>query len=179
MENHLSLSDISIRTELKPGDIGYLTYMHGDLYRREYDYQIPFEAYVAKGLCEFYQLYDPQRCRIWVCEHQGRIIGSLLVMDRGQAAQLRYFLIDPAYRGIKLGSRLMQLCMQFIRDCGYPQAYLWTTHELAGAAFLYKKAGFQLTEEKESTSFGKWLKEQRYDWFLSGQADSGGAQRSG
>jgi peptidyl-dipeptidase Dcp len=164
--NNISLNDISIRTELRPGDIGYVTYMHGALYNKEYNYGLQFESYVAKGLCEFHEKYNPTRNRIWACEYNGRMIGFLLLMDRGKAAQLRYFLIDPEYRGIGLGSKLMSLYMDFLHECGYKESYLWTTHELFTAAFLYKRLGFKLTEEKESTSFGKPLKEQRYDLVL-------------
>jgi GNAT superfamily N-acetyltransferase len=167
MKNNVLLDDISIRTELRPGDLGYVIYMHGDLYKREYDYGIQFEAYVAKGLCEFWEKYDPQRNRVWVCEQNDRMVGFLLLMDRGNAAQLRYFLIQPEYRGIGLGSKLMSLYMDFMNECGYKKSYLWTTHELSTAAFLYKRVGFQLTEEKESTAFGKPLREQRYDLRLS------------
>jgi peptidyl-dipeptidase Dcp len=166
MKKGLALGDISIRTELRPGDIGYVIYMHGNLYQREYGYGIPFETYVARGLCEFYDKYNPERNRVWVCEHQERMIGFLLLMDRGRAAQLRYFLIQPEYRGIGLGSKLMSLYMDFLQECGYRESYLWTTHELGTAAFLYKGAGFKLTEVKESTAFGKLLREQRYDLVL-------------
>jgi peptidyl-dipeptidase Dcp len=162
----VSLDNITIRTELRPGDIGYVTYMHGALYSREYNYGLQFESYVAKGLCEFYEQYNPERNRIWACEHQGRTIGSLLLMDRGNAAQLRYFLIDPDYRGIGLGVKLLNLYMDFLRQCGYKESYLWTTHELDAAAALYKRLGFKLTQEKESTSFGKLLREQRHDLIL-------------
>jgi len=168
--NNISLDDISIRTELRPGDIGYVTYMHGALYHKEYNYSLQFESYVAKGLCEFYEKYNPERNRIWACEHKrsspadkNHMIGFLLLMDRGKAAQLRYFLIDPEYRGIGLGSKLMSLYMDFLHECGYKESYLWTTHELSTAAFLYKRLGFKLTEEKESMAFGKPLTEQRYD----------------
>ena len=166
MKNSVSLADISIRTVLQPGDIGYVVYMHGSLYGSEHNYGIQFETYVAKGLCEFYEKYDPRRNRVWVCEHNNRMIGFLLLMDRGESAQLRYFLIEPEYRGIGLGSRLMRLYMDFLRERGYRQSYLWTTHELGTAASLYKRFGFQLTEEKESSSFGKLLREQRYDLVL-------------
>jgi len=164
--NKISLDDISIRTELRPGDLGYVTYMHGALYYREYRYGIQFESYVAKGLCEFYEKYDPERNRVWVCEHDAQMVGFLLLMDRGESAQLRYFLIEPEYRGIGLGSKLLNLYMDFLHECGYQGSYLWTTHELSTAAFLYKRLGFQLTEEKESTAFGKSLTEQRYDLIL-------------
>ena len=164
--NKVSLNDIAIRTELRPGDLGYVVHVHGRLYGREYNYGIQFETYVAKGLCEFYEKYDSQRNRVWVCEYKDQIIGFLLLMDRGESAQLRYFLIEPEYRGIGLGSKLMNLYMEFLRECGYKTSYLWTTHELTTAANLYKRYGFQLTEEKESTSFGKSLREQRYDLVL-------------
>ena len=166
MKNIVSLADISIRTLLQPGDIGYVVYMHGAIYGREYNYGAQFETYVAKGLCEFYEKYNPQRSRVWICEHNHKMIGFLLLMDRGESAQLRYFLISPEYRGIGLGSRLMKEYMDFLRECGYKKSYLWTTHELSTAASIYKRVGFQLTEEKESTSFGKPLREQRYDLIL-------------
>src|SRR6266508_5589515 len=165
--NKISLDDISIRTEFRPGDLGYVIYRHGALYSKEYGYGVQFESYVAKGLCEFYEKYDPKRNRVWVCEHNQQMIGFLLLMDRGEAAQLRYFLIEPEYRGIGLGLKLLNLYMDFLRECGYKESYLWTTHELTTAAALYKRLGFQLTEEKESTAFGKPLKEQRYDLVLS------------
>ena len=166
MKNRVVLDEISIRTELRPGDIGYVIYLHGALYGKEYGYGIQFETYVAKGLCEFYEKYNPARDRIWVCEHNDRMIGFLLLMDRGKAAQLRYFLIEPEYRGIGLGLKLLNLYMDFLRECGYKESYLWTTHELSAAASLYRRFGFQFTEEKESTSFGKPLREHRYDLVL-------------
>ena len=166
MKKVVSLDDISIRTELRPGNIGYVIHLHGALYAKEYNYGIQFESYVAKGLCEFYEKYDPTRSRVWICEHMDKMMGFLLLMDRGESAQLRYFLIEPEYRGIGLGSKLMNLYMAFLRECGYQKSYLWTTHELTTAANLYKRFGFQLTEEKESTSFGKPLREQRYDLVL-------------
>jgi peptidyl-dipeptidase Dcp len=161
------LSDIDIRTELRPGDMGGIIRMHATLYGSECGYGIQFEAYVAQGLLEFYTAYDPGRDRVWICEHGGRMIGSMVLMHRGaDAAQLRYFLIRPEYRGIGLGKRLMDLWLQFLRERGYRSAYLWTVDELPVAAALYRRYGFRLTEEKPSTSFGKPLREQRYDLVL-------------
>jgi peptidyl-dipeptidase Dcp len=165
--NPIDLDDIIIRTALKEGDIGYVTYLHGILYKEEFNYSISFESYVAAGLYEFYQQYDPLKDRVWVCEHKGMIIGFLLLMHRGNdAAQLRYFILAPRYRGIGLGKKLMTLYLEFLNKCGYTSSYLWTTNELSAAAHLYAKHGFRLTEEKDSTAFGKPLKEQRYDLTL-------------
>ncbi len=97
------------------------------------------------------------------------MVGSMLLMHRGGgAAQLRYFLILPGYRGIGLGKRLLDLGLEFLRERGYSSVYLWTVDELPVAASLYRRYGFRLTEEKPSTAFGKPLREQRYELALQG-----------
>ncbi|MBA4056694.1 MAG: GNAT family N-acetyltransferase [Marivirga sp.] len=160
----LTIDDISIRTELRSGDLGYVIYRHGKLYHEEHGFGLSFEAYVASGIYEFYSGYDPSKDRVWVCEHQSDIIGFMALMHREKnTAQLRYFYIEPAYRGIGLGKKLMSLYMEFLLQCGYTSAYLLTTHELQAAASLYTRYGFKLVGEKKSTSFDKPLKEQRYE----------------
>src|SRR5687768_17306802 len=130
----ISLDDITIRTTLRPGDIGYIIYMHGDYYGKNYQYGIEFETYVAQGLVEFYNQYDPERNCVWICEHEGRVVGFLLLMDRGEQAQLRYFIIDQAYHGIGLGKLLMEKYMSFYLEKKFKGSFLWTTHELPAAA---------------------------------------------
>lgn len=164
INSKVTIDDVSVRNGFRPGDLGYVIHLHGRLYGIEYDYGVAFEMYVAQGLNEFYEQYDAGRDRVWICEHGDRIVGFLLLMHRDDnAAQLRYFIIDPEYRGIGLGKRLMKLYMDFLHDRQYKSSFLWTTHELEAAASLYTRYGFVLTEEKESTAFGKKLKEQRYE----------------
>ena len=161
--------EINIRQELHPGDIGYITYLHGIIYHQEYNYAIAFESYVALGLHEFVSQHNPDKDGVWVCEHRDETVGFLLLMDRNNnSAQLRYFILKPGYRGIGLGRKLMNLFMNHLHEKGYTHSYLWTTDELTAAARLYKENGFVLTEEKPSTAFGKPLVEQRYDYFVDG-----------
>jgi ribosomal protein S18 acetylase RimI-like enzyme len=166
-DSKINLEHISIRTELRPGDIGYIIHLHGDLYKKEYNYGIEFEIYVAEGLTEFYRKYNSEYDRVWICEHKNKIIGFLLSEHRGDTAQFRYFIILPEYRGIGLGNKMMGLFLEHIKNKKYKSAYLWTTNELDTAAHLYKKYGFELTKEKESSAFGKFVIEQRYDLLLS------------
>jgi N-acetylglutamate synthase-like GNAT family acetyltransferase len=162
------LSDIRVRTKLRPGDIGYLTYMHGALYAREHNYGIDFESYVAAGLADFQKNFDPARSRIWICEYRSKIVGAIALMNRGDSAQLRYFLLDPSCRGIGLGQKLMKLFMKFFKAAGYKHAYLMTTHELPAAAHLYTSFGFKLTNETPVTGvFGRPVREQRYDLLVN------------
>jgi ribosomal protein S18 acetylase RimI-like enzyme len=167
MNTAISLNDITIRTELKPGDLGYVIYSHGKLYSEEYGYGVEFEMYVAEGITEFYKNYDPAKDCVWVCEHNSTMVGFLLLVHReNNKAQLRYFFLEKQYRGIGLGNKLMLLYIDFLKQKKYRNAYLWTTNEQTAAAALYSKFGFQLTEEKDSTAFGKPLSEQRYELLI-------------
>ena len=53
-------ANIVIRTELKPGDIGSLIYLHGVLYAKEHGWDHTFEAYVAGPLAEFAKSHAPR-----------------------------------------------------------------------------------------------------------------------
>jgi len=158
-----TLKEIRIRNTLQPGDIGYLIYLHGKLYSEEYGFNLFFESFVAESFSEFYSNHNPQQDRIWICEDNGKIIGSLFLVDRNEAAQLRYFLIQKEYRGLGLGKLLMKNYMKSFRDGGYTLSYLWTVDILDSATSLYQRYGFKLSEEFASTRFGVSLKEQKYE----------------
>jgi len=162
--NNLSLNDIQIRTELKVGDLPFVIKAHSDLYQKEYNYGKTFDYYVIKGIAEFYEGYTPEKSRVWVCEHKGKRIGFLALMERGKAAQLRYFFMDKNYRGIGLGKKMMELFMAFLKATGYQSCYLWTTTEQVAAAALYKRFGFEWIEDIPSNStFDRPVIEQKYE----------------
>jgi GNAT superfamily N-acetyltransferase len=157
----------NIRHDLKPGDIGYLTYLHGILYAEEYSYDQTFEAYVADGLAEFVQSFNPDRDRIWLAEINGHIIGSIAIVGRSNAdAQLRWFLVHPDYRGLGLGRKLIEAAVLFCKECKYKTIFLWTTSELSVARHLYTSLGFRKTEERTHKIWGKEVTEERYDLHL-------------
>lgn len=156
--------DMHIRTVLQAGDIGWITWLHGDLYAREYHHGISFEAYVAEGLAECWHRFDQALDRVWIAEDGERMVGTLFLMHRPEGAQLRYFLVLPEWRGRGLGKELMNRYIAALDECGYRYSFLWTTGELAAAASLYTRHGFVLTEQRPSTRFGKELVEQKYEW---------------
>lgn len=155
---------VTVRTDLRPGDLGYVIHLHGRLYKEEQNFGVGFEAYVAQGLAELYRQYDPEKDRVWVCEQGNAIVGFLALMHRDeQTAQLRYFLLQPECRGVGLGKRLMEDFMGYLREKGYRHCYLWTTSEQQTAIALYKRYGFVFVDEKGSSTFGKQLVEQKYE----------------
>lgn len=170
----------TIRNHLQPGDLGEILRQHGLLYSAEEGHDLAFEAYVAESLAEFGQRHDPPRDRVWLCEDEGRLVGSLFLVHRGESAQLRYFLIGPEYRGRGLGRDLMARYMEALRSGGYRHSFLFTTRNLRAAATLYVRSGFVLTEEKPSARFGRALIEQKYEWWApAARHDTAGDEESG
>ncbi|MFN8345180.1 MAG: GNAT family N-acetyltransferase [Spirosomataceae bacterium] len=165
MKSVASIPTLTVRTEFRPEhDIAAIAALHDTLYRREYAFGGDlFTHYVEEGLQSFARDYDPDKDRVWLCESEGQLVGSLVLANRGETAQLRYFLIHPSCRGLGLGKRLLSEFMQCLSDRGYRSCYLLTVKGLAEAAHLYQKLGFRVTEETASESFGVSLIEQRYD----------------
>ena len=89
------LSAVNLRNTLQPGDLGYIAYVHGELYAKECGYGLSFEAYVLKGLNEFAHEYDALKDKVWICEHGDKIVGFLVAQHRDDAMQFRYFLFLP------------------------------------------------------------------------------------
>jgi len=163
-ENHKAWH---IRSSLRPGDLGYLTYLHGVLYAKDYEWDYTFEAYVAESLARFALCFDARKDGMWIAELDGQIVGSVgIVGDSNSEAQLRWFLVHPTQRGHGLGRILLNKAIRFCRDHGFKSVFLWTVSDLKAAAHLYQLAGFRKTEEKRHQVWGKTLTEERYDLAL-------------
>jgi N-acetylglutamate synthase-like GNAT family acetyltransferase len=155
--------NVNIRNHLKPGDIGYITYLHGTLYAEERGWDHTFEAYVAGPLAEFAKSHN-DRERIWVVEKDGAVAGSVGIVEASRRrAQLRWLLLHPRLRGHGIGRTLLQEAISFCKDKRYSTIFLWTVSALASAARLYTSAGFQLAEENTHEMWGAVVTEQRYD----------------
>jgi DNA-binding MarR family transcriptional regulator/N-acetylglutamate synthase-like GNAT family acetyltransferase len=142
----------------QPGDMGWIVHRQGVLYAQEYGYDEQFEALVAEIVAKFIQHFDPKRERCWIAEKDGEVVGSVfLVTQSKQVAKLRLLYVEPAARGLGIGSRLVAECVRFARQAGYKKIVLWTQSELDAARHIYKRAGFRVIEKKPHHSFAKDL----------------------
>ena len=157
---------INIRNDLRPGDIGYLTYLHGVLYAKEYGWDHTFEAYVAGPLAEFAKAQN-DRQRIWVVEKDANVAGSIAIVEASkEEAQLRWLLLHPNLRGRGIGRKLVEEAISFSKERDYSSVFLWTVSTLAAAGELYKRTGFELTGESRRELWGAIVTEQRYEMRL-------------
>ena len=149
---------------LRPGDLGWVVQRHGEVYAREYGWAQSFEALVARIVADYLDQQLPGRESAWIAEVDGQRAGCVFCVRKDDAtAQLRILLVEAWARGHGLGTRLVDECVRFARDCGYRKLVLWTNDVLVSARRIYLAAGFELVGEERHHSFGKDLVGQSWE----------------
>lgn len=140
------------------GDVAHVVARQSRLYADEFGWDGSYEALAAEIGGKFLQEFDPSTEGCWIAERDGKVIGSVFVVDAGQGvAQLRLLYVEPDARGLGVGKLLVDQVVRFARDKRYTKIRLWTQANLVAARKLYAAAGFTLTESKPHYSFGKDL----------------------
>jgi GNAT superfamily N-acetyltransferase len=142
----------------RPGDMGRVVQLHGELYAREFGYDATFEALVAEIAAGFVRNFDRGRERCWIAEMDGEAVGSVFLVKKSPTvSKLRLLIVHPKARGMGLGKRLTRECIAFARRAGYRKMALWTQSHLAAARAIYQAEGFRRVAVERHRSFGKRL----------------------
>ncbi|KAI0505382.1 acyl-CoA N-acyltransferase [Xylaria bambusicola] len=173
-------ANYNIRTH-RPGDMGLIIHQHATLYKQLVGWDPSFEADVARTTLDFLDNFDPNLERAFIVESVGtsEFLGSVAVLKHrkeASTAHLRFLLVDPAVRGVGLGSKLIDECVRFARECGYAKIVLWTYSALGGARRLYERAGFVVASTEEQECWGVRMNSETWELSLSdtdGQSTEG------
>jgi DNA-binding MarR family transcriptional regulator/N-acetylglutamate synthase-like GNAT family acetyltransferase len=166
----------------RPGDMGWVVYREGALYAQEYGFDETFEALAARIVADFLTEFDPKRERCWIAEVNSQNVGHIFLVKHPtepSTAKLRLLLVEPSARGLRLGSALVEECVNFASSVGYKKITLWTQSILVAARHIYQKAGFRLVEEKADRQFGQDLLSQTWELDLTERAVGRVADRDG
>lgn len=148
----------------RPGDMGRVVQLHGELYAKEFGYDTTFEALVAEIAADFVRRFKPGCERCWIAEMDKEVVGSVFLVKKSAAvAKLRLLIIHPKARGRGLGQRLTWACIRFARAAGYRKMVLWTQSHLAAARAIYEAEGFRRVSSEKHRSFGKRLVQESWE----------------
>ena len=153
----MNIPTITLRPP-QPGDMGWVVQQHGEIYWREYGWDVSFEALVLKIVSGIVQKWQPDFEKCWIAEVDGARAGSAFVVRKSKTtAQLRLVILTPDARGLGLGGKLTDECIAFARAKGYKKMMLWTNSCLLAARAIYAKRGFKLVKTEPYQGFGHEL----------------------
>jgi len=153
-----------------PGAIGQITTLHAVYYEKHWGLDHSFEAQEARELADFIIYFDDRRDGLWNAVSGGALIGCIAIAgDREQTkdARLRWYIVDPAWHGQGIGTRLMTKAIDFSKEAGYNRIYLWTFEGLNQAQRIYERNGFRLTEVRDVEQWGGMIREQRFELLIN------------
>lgn len=150
-----------------PGALGDIIGTHARYYAQAWSFGLAFEARVGSELSNFMVNMKPDRDLLLTAKRPDeRLLGSIVIDGREAAdlgAHLRWFIVAPEAQRTGLGKQLLDRAIGFCRERGYRRVYLHTFAGLDAARRLYEQAGFTLTEEQEAATWGRPMREQRFD----------------
>jgi GNAT superfamily N-acetyltransferase len=82
--------------------------------------------------------------------------------DGVETAQLRILLVEPSARGLGVGRRLVEECVEFARKAGYRRMVLFTVDGLVAAHRIYRDVGFEIVHQAAVQMWGHHLVEQEW-----------------
>jgi ribosomal protein S18 acetylase RimI-like enzyme len=164
MEGNRLAHDVSLRSDLRAGDIGSISRLHGTLYAAEHGLDERFEAGVAGGLATAVEGGWPDRGAVRIAERDGRFAGSVgLTIETAGSGRLRWVLLEPGLRGDGLGRRMVSEIVSEADEMGLELVDLLTFSDLRAAGRLYRSLGFEVVETRRFSGWGRPILMQRYE----------------
>ena len=104
-------------------------------------------AYADIILDTLFEAYNTENASYFVVEKNGEIFGGAGIkkLDNYDVniCELQKMYFMPEVRGIGLGSKMMDICLQKATNFGFEKCYLETLPYMEEARKLYRKAGFK------------------------------------
>jgi GNAT superfamily N-acetyltransferase len=130
-----------------PGALGRIIELHGTYYAKHWGLGLYFEAKVAAEMAEFLSRFDAEQDGAWFAQIGGKIAGGIVIAGSQadpEEARLRWFIVDPAYQGLGLGSQLMDAAMSFLPPKTLPARLPDDIRRLDRSAPSLRKARIQI-----------------------------------
>jgi len=139
------MQNINIRT-IQPSDNPQLAIIIRNALT-EFGANKPGTVFYDDTTDHLYELFQKTGSIYYVAEKDGDIVGGAGIFpSQGlpeRTCELVKMYLSPSGRGLGLGKKLIDKCLEFAGSYGYKQVYIETLPELKKAVSVYKKFGFE------------------------------------
>lgn len=141
----IALDEITVRTIRQADNAVLAGIIRSTL--KEFGANHPGTVYFDESTDHLYEVFhSAPRSVYYVAENKGNLIGGGGIFPSAglpaDTCELVKMYLLPTARGMGLGSKLIQLCIDFAISEGYRNIYLETMPELKQALKTYEKFGF-------------------------------------
>ena len=165
ISKHFTKATTKIKVrEFTNSDIDYIILRQLNLYKAEYGFDTDiWKSYVTDGVYQLVNHYDPEKDVIYILEANDSISGCIAVTHiEEDTAQLRFFFVESALRGLGAGNKLIKMALGFCKEKNYKHICLWTFSKLDAARHLYSKNGFKIAGTHENHEWGEPVLEEQW-----------------
>jgi len=161
-------NEASIAEGWAPGLLGWCVAENARHFAEAAGFGVAFEARIAHEMADFLLRLDPPRTTVFRAGDDAGFLGTVSLDSGPDAvehglARLRWFLVVPHGRGQGLGHALIARAIAAARLAGHRGIYLWTIEGLDAARRVYERAGFRMVHEADDDTWGKTVREQRFE----------------
>lgn len=149
-------SDEVVLRDPGPGELSWLQYRHMVTVAPLYGWDQRYEGEIAELVGKFLRAGSrgPDD-RFWVAARGDQVLGCVgFVRETPERGRLRLLYVEPDGRGLGLGRRLVQACIEHARAVGCDELVLWTIDVLVTARKIYAEAGFRLEHSEMIDTLG-------------------------
>ncbi|MEQ6123896.1 bifunctional helix-turn-helix transcriptional regulator/GNAT family N-acetyltransferase [Pseudotenacibaculum sp. MALMAid0570] len=90
---------------------------------------------------------------IFFAKFNDEIVGTVALINNKECYELSKMAVSPKYRGLKIGQKLMDKCIQFSTEQGWEKIKLYSNRILTPAINLYRKVGFEEVELEKDVHY--------------------------
>ena len=137
-----------------------------DLFKEEYE--LDFEALNLQWIKKYFRVEEEDRKilenpksyvidrggQIFFAINDGKAIGTAaMVFVEERIFELSKMAVDPKYRGLGIGRRIIDECIKFAKNHKAQEIFLITNDKLLPALELYRSSGFELDENYDDNRY--------------------------
>ncbi len=123
---------------------------------REFNADQPGTVYTDPTTDALFELFQVDKAELWVAELEGKVAGCCGIyptegLPDGMVELVKFYISNEA-RGKGIGKHLYKQSELSAKRYGYRALYIESLPEFSKAIAIYKKLGFQLTNQRQGNS---------------------------